>query len=173
MKFTNNSITFEKYPFACSIARRQEVIYKEEIRTIDLKAYTPTIQVGEELLFVQRLFVGELQKFAEQNSIPIVNRFDYWHYLLKPYLDCARTQREYDKIDKVLTNMGFPAFKIKKIREEIKMQVIRYNADTLVFEDEYLGFMDVLFAMYQIYDEKQFEDFYWRSMKVAFFHKLA
>jgi len=175
MKFENDSIEFEMYPFTCSAASWKKVISKSEIKTIDLKAVTATVQVGSELLFIQKKFNIDLERFAERNSIPIVNRIDYWHYLLKPIVNKISSEREIQEIDKLLNNWGFSNFKIKQIRDEIRDQLLKYNEDTLVFdsEEEYLGFMDVLFAMYQVYDEEQFEDFYWRAMKIAFSHKLV
>lgn len=175
MKFEKDSIKFEMYPFECSIASWQKNIMKSEIRTIDIKATTATIQVGEELLFVHDDDKRELKRFAERNSIPIVNRIDYWDYLLKPIVEKISSEREIREIDKLLNGWGFSDFKIKQIRDEIREQVLEYQEDTFMFdeEEEYLGFMDVLFAMYQVYEEEQFEDFYWRSMKIAFSHKLV
>jgi len=175
MKFENDSIKFEMYPFACSVASRKKVILRSEIKTIDIKAITATIQVGNELLFVQKDYNKELKKFAERNSIPFVNRIDYWSYILKPIVEKISSEREIREIDKLLNNWGFSDFKIKQIRDEIREQVLEYQEDTLLFdfEEEYLGFMDVLFAMYQVYEEEEFEDFYWRSMKIAFTHKLV
>ena len=175
MKFEKDSIKFEMYPFACSIASWQKKIGKSEIRTIDVKAVTATIQVGNELIFVEDRYKRDLRRFAERNSIPIVNRIDYWDYLLKPIVEKLSSEREIREIDKLLNSWGFSDFKIKQIRDEIREPVLEYQEDTFIFDskDEYLGFMDVLFAMYQVYEDEQFEDFYNRSMKIAFSHKLV
>lgn len=162
-----DKIIIYNYPFKPSLAFKNAVVFSTEIKNIDVNAYPPTIRVGNELIFISKKHKDKLILFSNFNQLPIVERNDIWSWILEPFLDTEYS----DETDKMLTEKllkyGLVESEVFKIRQEIKVQMLKYNFDTILWEWVYLGALDVLFAMRSKYNTEQFTDFYTRVMNIA------
>ena len=163
----NDFLTIEGYPFEPSIAYRQPTIKASEIDEIDSLSFPPTIKVGNELIFLTREKVKELEAFALRNHINIVPRPAIWSWILEPFLDTEYTPEAEEKAMEFLGNFGLTAEQIKSLRSEVEAQMISYNFDTMLWE--WIGFdtSDVLKAMRPAYSRDAYRDFYKRVMDIA------
>src|SRR5690606_30224193 len=123
----NDFLNIEGYPFEPSIAYRQPIIKANEIDEIDSLSYPPTIKVGNELIFLTREKVKELEAFALRNHIDIVPRPAIWSWILEPFLDSEYTPEAEEKAMEFLGNFGLTAEQIKSLRSEVEAQMISYN----------------------------------------------
>lgn len=161
----SNTIHFDNYPFAPSIAFIKKTLTADEIVNIDLKGIPPTIRVGEELIFVPATMNTELAEFAAVNHIPVVDRKDIWDWLMDPYLDTEYDEEKQERLNELLASYGLTKEKVLAIREEVEVQILKFN--TMFKEWFHLGALDVLCAMRPTYDAAQFAVFYSRLMNIA------
>ena len=162
-----DSITIHNYPFQPSIVFRQARIASEDIINVDIKAYPPTIRVGDELIFISIKHKDKLLLFSNVNQLPLVERADIWDWILEPFLDTEYADETHQRLNALLSNYGLTEDKVASIRHEVKTQMLKYNFDTMLWEWVHLGAIDVLFAMRTKYDTMQFADFYKRVMDIA------
>lgn len=164
---TLNEITVNNYLFKPSTAYKQTTFTAKEIINIDLTATPPTIRIGNELIFASAVQLKELKAFASTHHIPIVNRTDIWSWILEPFLDTEYTPATDQILTRKLDERGLTTEFIYALRQEVKMQMLKYNFDTILWEWVSLGMTDVLKAMKPIYTAEQFEVFYHRAMAIA------
>jgi hypothetical protein len=162
-----NSIHFDNYPFAPSIAFHKKTLAAEEIVNIDLKGIPPTIRTGNELIFVPATMGNELAAFAAANQLPVVDRKDLWSWLLEPFLDTEYTWEIHERLNGQLAAYGLTEENVQAIRDEVQVQMLKYNYDTMLWDWVHLGALDALSAMRPKYDAAQFAGFYRRLMDIA------
>ena len=163
----SNTIHFDNYPFAPSIAFNKKTLAADEIVNIDLKGIPPTIRIGDELIFVPATLNTELAEFAAANHIPVVDRKDLWSWLLEPFVDTEYTSEMHERLSRSLASYGLTEEKVLAIRDEVQIQMLKYNFDTMLWDWVHLGALDALSAMRTKYDAVQFADFYRRLMDIA------
>lgn len=163
----SDHIEIINYPFEPSIAYRQTKFMSNQIVDIDLKATPPTIKIQDELIFLTAEKKADLEKFAYQNNIKIIERQGIWEWILEPFLDTGFTVETDHRLTKQLEKYGLSDNQVKALRSEVEMQMFKYNFDTMLWEWASLGASDVLMAMRTKYDEEKFNDFYRRVMKIA------
>lgn len=162
-----DGIIFKDYPFAPAIACRQENIEAACISDIDINAHPLTIRVGHELLFVSVKDKDRLLLFANANHIPLVKRDDIWGWILEPFLDTEYTGDTHQRLNRQLATYGLSEEQVYTIRMEVKIQMLKYNFDTALWEWVSLGLKDVLCAMRAKYDATAFAAFYQKAMDIA------
>jgi len=162
-----DTISVDTYLFQPSIACRQTTFTAKEIVNIDLKAAPPSIRIGNELIFAPAIAIKELRAFAGAHHIPLVQRTDIWSWILEPFLDTPYSPATDQLLTRKLDELGLTAGFVYKLRQEVKMQMLKYNFDTILWEWVSLGLPDVLKAMWAAYTAEQFEDFYQRAMAIA------
>ncbi len=163
----SDSITFEQYPFQPSIVFAPQSITASDIIDIEIDAAPPALRVGNELLFVSAMQRDELRSYAIAHEIPLIKRENVWGWLLEPFLDTEYTSENHQRLNEWLARYGLSAENVMSIREEVRIQMLKYNFDTMLWEWGFLGLLDVLSAMRPKYDTKQFADFYQRAMEIA------
>lgn len=162
-----NSIHFENYPFAPSIAFHKKILAADDMVNIDLKSAPPTIRIGDELIFVPATLKTELAEFAAANHIPVIDRKDLWDWLLEPFLDTEYDWENHERLNGLLATYGLTEEKVLAIRDEVQTQMLKYNFDSMLWDWVHLGALDVLCAMRPKYDATQLADFYRRVMDIA------
>ncbi|MBN8678954.1 MAG: hypothetical protein J0M29_12070 [Chitinophagales bacterium] len=160
-------IKIENYPFEPSIAFRQSIIKAEHIEDIDCKSYPATLRVGDDLIFLSRENIEELEAFAKRNKIELVERPPIWGWILEPFLDTEFTAEANEATIKLLNSYGLTTDQIRSLRAEVETQMLKYNFDTMLWEWGGFDASDVLRAMRTKYKKDQFEDFYKRVMQIA------
>ena len=169
--FENRNMTFLNYPFEPSIAFRRSVFKAEEIKSVDLSSIPPAIEINNDLIFISAMFKDELIAFCKANDIKSIERTDVWCLILEPYLDTEFTDDKSIANEKLLAECGLTKESVSAMREEIGEQMYKYNFDTMLWEWVHLGLEDVLSAMRTKYSKDEFNDFYWRAMKIALLEK--
>lgn len=160
-------ITFTAYPFQPALVCKQTTITASDIINIGINAAPPSIRIGNELIFVPATLKRELLFYANRHQIPLVERGYIWDLLLEPFLDTEYTPETHQRLNGILAGYGLSAETIQVIREEVRIQMLKYNFDTMLWEWVSLGLLDVLSAMRPQYDTDQFADFYRRAMEIA------
>jgi hypothetical protein len=163
----SDSIIFEQYPFQPSIVFNKATIAASDMIDIDIDAAPPSVRVGDELIFVSAMQRDELRSYAIAHQIPLVKRENVWYWLLEPFLDTEYTSENHRRLNEWLARYGLSAENVMSIREEVRIQMLKYNFDTMLWEWGFLGLLDVLSAMRPKYDTEQFADFYRRAMEIA------
>ena len=166
-------LKIENYPFEPSIAYRQSVFKIDQIDDIDFKSYPPTFRIGNELIFLPSEKKVELEDFAKKNNIKTVERPMIWNWILEPFLDTELTTDTDQRLTKLLENYSLTTDQVKSLREEVEIQMLKYNFDTMLWEWEGLDASDVLLAMRTKYKKSEYVDFYSRVMKIALLTKKA
>ena len=82
-----NSIKITNYPFEPSAVYPEKEIEYQEIAEIHLEKFPPTLKIGDELIFISRNFVDELEAFASRNNIKTAKRSSPWDCISEPFLD--------------------------------------------------------------------------------------
>lgn len=165
--FGDNFIKLENYPFEPSIAFKKAVFKSEEIDDIDCKAYPPTIRIKEELIFVNRENISELERFATRNNVQAFERKNIWSWILEPFLDTEFTTETDRHLTTLLENYGLTPEQVNALRAEVEIQMLKYNFDTMLWEWVQFDASDVLRAMRTKYNKSEFADFYRRVMNIA------
>ncbi|MGO4292411.1 hypothetical protein [Chitinophaga sp. RAB17] len=164
---TADTINVDHYLFQPSIAYQQTTFAAKDIRSIDLTSSPPTIQIGNELIFAPAIPVKTLKAFANTHQIPIVRRTNIWSWILEPFLDTPYSAATDQLLTRKLEELGLSDEFIYTLRQEVKMQMLKYNFDTTLWEWVSLDLLDVLKAMWAKYTPEQFGDFYRRAMAIA------
>jgi len=164
-------IEITNYPFEPSIAYRQTHFSAKEIRNIDYKSYPPTIQIDNELIFLSAEKRTELEIFAQNNDMKLIERQDIWGWILEPFLDTEFADDENTHLMKLLNEYGLTENMVSEIRNKVGPQMIKYNFDTMLWEWVNLGASDVLRAMRLKLDKSDFRDFYKQVMEIALLDK--
>lgn len=164
-------LKIENYPFEPSIAYKQTIFRGEQIGDIDFKSCPPTIRVGDELIFLTREKKDELEEFAKRNNIKTVERPMIWGWILEPFLDTEFTLEADNRLTKLLGSYGLTADKIKSLRTEVKIQMLKYNFDTMLWEWGGFDASDVLRAMRTKYNKDEYQNFYKQVMEIALLTK--
>ena len=167
----NDFLKIVNYPFEPSIAYRQTTFSANTIDDIDIRSYPPTIRIGDELIFLSREKKPELEKFAADNNVKIVERPNIWGAILEPFLDTELTPEDDRRFLHFLESFGLTASEVNSLRAEVGSQMLKYNFDTMLWE--WVGFdaSDVLRAMRTKYNKDKFRDFYKRVMGIALLTK--
>jgi len=82
-------------------------------------------------------------------------------------LDTEYSVETNERLNLLLAKFGLAIDMVASIRQEVKIQMLKYNFDTMIWEWIHLGALNVLCAMRSKYDVKQFADFYSRVMEIA------
>jgi hypothetical protein len=162
-----DELIISDYLFEPSIAFRKPNIQVSQITDIDLNAYPPTVRVGDEVIFLSSQHKDNLRLFAYANQIPITERPDIWSWILEPFLDTEFTNDTNERVNHLLRRYGLDENAVTELRNEIKIQMLKYNFDTMLWEWVNLGANDALSAMRTKYESNVYSDFYWRVMKIA------
>lgn len=173
LTFGDDFLKIKNYPFEPSIAYKQSIIKVNQIDEIDLKSYPPTINVGNELIYLTTEKKVELEEFATKHNVKSVERQWIWTWLLEPFLDTEYTLETDQRLAKLLEDYGLSIEKVKLIREEVRTQMMKYNFDTMIWEWGGFNADDVLKAMRTKYNKEEFEDFYKRVMQIALLTKIT
>ena len=167
IKIERDYIQINGYPFQPSIAYGQIKILVNLIDDIDIESYPPTVKIKDELIFLTSEKRDELKEFARRNGLKIVKRPDIWGWILEPFLDTEFTKETNERLIRLLNEYGLKKETIDSIRTEVKIQMIKYNFDTMLWEWGGLGAEDVLKAMRTKYSKDDFNEFYGKVMKLA------
>lgn len=160
----SNSIAFKNYPFKPSFVYGNKEIFAKDITEIHLDTYPPTIKIKGELVFISRLQLEELSKFANENNVPLVKRNSNWSLINEPFLDTQFTEEQLIRTKEILAQNGFSESELKELRTFIGPQMYKYNA--ILWDWMNLGLDDVLSAMRKKLSQTAFEKFYWKAMEI-------
>lgn len=163
---SRDAILIKNYPFEPSIAFPEKEFKYHEIDAICLDAAPNYFKVGNELIFVTAEMTDELRDFAERHRIKIFNQTWNWDRLLEPFIDT-----EFDEVSKrrtmtLLGENGISEKEVNSLRKEVGGQMLKYNFDTMLWDWNSLGLLDVLSAMRVKNTKKEFRDFYQRAMEI-------
>lgn len=165
-KILENDILIEGYPFEPSSVFPKRLVSHQKIAEVHLDNYPPTMQIGNELVFIERTKIEQLEDFAIRHNVKLVKRNSNWDWITEPFLDTEFTPEQQAKTIELLVKNGFTETEILDLREEIREQMFKYNFDTMLWEWNCLGLSDVLSAMRVKYDRPAFEVFYWKAMEI-------
>ncbi|MDR0195054.1 MAG: hypothetical protein LBI73_08005 [Myroides sp.] len=160
-------IQVKDYPFEPSIAYDQTTFKKEDITDIDYNARPMTIRIDDELVFISTEHKEALIHFASKNKIKIVQRPAIWDLILEPFLDTEFTEESNKRVTRLLVKYGLTLEQINQLRDEVEIQMLKYNFDTTLWEWCSLNASDVLKAMRPKYNQIDFRIFYKKVMEIA------
>ncbi|WP_240485472.1 hypothetical protein [Myroides marinus] len=160
-------IQVKNYPFEPSIAYNQTLIKKEDIVDFDYDAQPMTIRIKNELIFISVEHKEALIHFADKNKIKIVQRPAIWDLILEPFLDTEFTEESNKRVTRLLVKYGLTLEQINQLRDEVEIQMLKYNFDTTLWEWCSLNASDVLKAMRPKYNQINFRIFYKKVMEIA------
>ena len=167
--FTEEGIQFQEYPFAPSIIYPSKLLVVADIEEINEKAAPPEIRTKQgDILFISAVQKDDLLKFAKQNKLPVIHRFDIWDQLLEPFLDTEFGDEEKKRTLRILEQNGISRKECETIREEVSKVIIPCNFATGLWDWAHLGLKDLLSALRGILSEADFQKFYWDAMEIAF-----
>lgn len=169
--FDDNTITFINYPFEPSIVYKEATLNASSIDDIDTTGHPPTVKTGNELIFVGAKQRNELIKFATDNAIKTVKREDIWSWILEPFLDTEYTNETNNALNKLLAEYGLNEKSVCSLRQEVKIQMLKYNFDTMLWDWVNLNAPDVLRAMRTKYNTEEYRKFYRKVMDIALLTK--
>ena len=161
-----NLIQIENYPFEPSIAYPNKRLTKNNIEAICTTSYPPLIKVENEVIFISREKHIELEEFIKRNGIKTFKETRNWNWILEPYVDTEYTDETDKRLRKLLLDNGIDEIELKKIRDEVGIQMYKYNFDTMLWDWGGLGLSDVLCAMRVKYVKDEFRDFFNRAMEI-------
>lgn len=166
--FKDNNIEIKDYPFKPSVLYFNSIIQGSNIHDINLKSRPLTINISNnELVFIAFKHKENLEEFAIKNKIPIIERPRIWEWILEPFLDTEFTNDSKLKVTKNLKEYALNEEVVESLRNEVKIQMYKYNFDTMLWEWISLDACDVLLAIRPKYKEEKFKEFYFRVMKIA------
>jgi hypothetical protein len=170
--FEETLITVTNYPFEPSIAFRGSAINASLIKCIYANI-RPSVQIGDEHIFLSATNKEQILRFAESNSIKISEQSWIWSWILEPFLDTEFTSEHKNRLNELLVDYGLTDTEVNGIRNEVKEQMLKYNFDTMLWEWVDLNLYDVLCAMRVKYSPDEFRIFYWKAMRIALLPKLT
>ena len=160
IEFEKNEILFPNgYFFKQSIVNKTRKIDSTSISEINLDTYPPSlVYQDKEIIFIKQECKDEFEQFAQRNDIQVVERFDIWEHINRPYLDTEFEEKEKIESVKLLSENGISKTELSKIRKKvIKTMFINF----LAWEWTYLGLFDYL--NWTFLTKKK----YWWSMEIA------
>jgi len=159
---------FQEYPFSPSIIYPSKLLMATDIKEINEKAAPPEIRTQQgEVLFIPATQKDDLVKFAEQNKLPVIHRFDIWDLLLEPFLDTEFKVEEKERTLRILEQNGVNQKECERIRAEVSDVMLLYNFSAGLWEWVHLGLADLLSAQGGTMTEPEFHKFYWDAMEIA------
>ena len=171
VKIDNNELYFGNYPFEPAFVFKNKRIGASQIEAIYFSTFPISLKIGEDLIFVSTAQEDELKAFAIKNQIPMLDRKRNWNGLTEPFLDAEYSIAEQEKTLEQLQIIGFTQAEVEQIRQEIEKPLTKYN--NVFWEEYFLGLYDVLLAMRPIYNQKQFNDFYWKAIEIEQRNKVV
>ena len=165
--FINDYIEISNYPFKPASIYPSKKIRAENISDISIISSPLTLRLNNELIFISATLKNDLCKYANDNTIKIVERTFNWDFILDPFLDTEFSNEDEKRTTNYLLKNGITVEEITEIRTLVKDQMMKYNFDTVLWEWVSLGLSDVLQAMRPKLDESNFYDFYWKAMDIA------
>ncbi len=160
MEITSKEILFPHgYFFKQSPVHKTKKIDRDQISEINLNTYPPSLVYHHnEIIFLRDESKEELEIFAKNNSIPVVDRFDIWEHINRPFLDTEFEEYEKSMSIQQLDENGISKSELNRIRIKAgKTMCINF----LVWEWIYLGLFDYL-SWTWLYKKK-----YWWAMDVG------
>ena len=120
--------------------------------------------------YISAQFKNQLEQFARDNQIPIIDRFDIWDSILEVYLDTEISEEHAKNTYKILNKYGLTKTIVDDWRERVKNPMVGYNFGTMLWDWVHLGQWDMLSAL-KLFEKKigkkEFEKIYWKSMEIA------
>lgn len=143
IEFRESEICFPNgYFFKQSPAHKSRKIKSAHISEINLNTYPPSLVYQEnEIIFLKSEFKVKLEEFAERNEIPIVERFDIWEHINRPYLDTEFEKHEEIESNQLLSKNGIDTTELEQIRKKIGKTMVK---NYIAWEWAYLGLFDYL-----------------------------
>lgn len=141
--FANGELLFPNgYFFKPSLLHKTRKIASNHITEVNLHTYPPSlVRNHQEVLFVLPDAKRELEIFAKDHSLPIVERTDIWELLCRPYLDTELSAEENQQDLRLLEQNGLEAHEVANVRKRISRTMwLNY----LIWEWTYLGLFDYL-----------------------------
>lgn len=179
ISFHDYGIEFRNYPYQPASIYPSGRISLEAIKESDPDQPPPEIRIEGEILFVPATLREDLRRFALDHSIPIVKRIDIWDLLLDPFLDTEFDDQYKERSLKLLEECGVSREESKQIRRFVAKAMEAYNFTSMLWEWVHLGLFDVLEAFRGVLSgqrhklaPREYEEFYWRAMKIAFQGKI-
>lgn len=166
-----DNIQFENYIFEPSTVYTNNTIKAKEITDIAIKSGPISIRINDELIFVGYDQIEEIEKFIIDNEIKIVERNFLIEWILEPFLDTEYNEKRDIELNEIFSNYGLDTKFVNDLRSEVEIQMLKYNFDTMIWEWCSLGTKDVLRALRPKYSKKEFNEFYWKIMKIALLEK--
>jgi len=143
IEIKEQEILFPKgYFFKQSEIHNKGKVTAEDISEINMGIF-PHILVfrNQEMIFIKTEYEIQLTEFAQRNNIPIIDRFDIWEHINRPFLDTEFEPEEEIASQKLLAENGISATELKTIRKKIgRTMFINFR----VWEWNYLGLYDYL-----------------------------
>jgi hypothetical protein len=138
-----SAIHFPKgYYFSVSPLHSKKKLLASEIQEVHLNTFPPSVLTkSKEIVFLKNGLRLNLEYFARLHRLPIVDRFDVWEHLNRPFLDTTFDENEKRLSLKKLQAAGFNQAELKRIRKRIAPTMLR---NMLVWEYRYLGLFDYL-----------------------------
>lgn len=160
LEIKESEIHFPKgYFFKQSPVHKSRKIESTHISEINLDTNPPSLVYKEnEIIFLKIEYKIIVEEFAERNKIPIVERFDIWEHINRPYLDTEFEEHEKIESKKLLAKNGVDATELKKIRKRISKTMF---LNFLAWEWAYLGLFDYLNWTFLTKNK------YWWAMEIA------
>jgi hypothetical protein len=140
----------------------------EDIKEINERSAPLEIKTKQgETLFILAAQKDDLLKFAKENKLLVIPRFDIWYLLLEPFLDTVFEDEEKERTLRILEQNGISQKECEIIRDEVSKVMILYNFATGLWDWAHLGLMDLLSAQRGVLSEVDFQKFYWYAMEIA------
>ena len=159
-------IVFLNYPFPPASVFPDGFLRAGQIRDIDPVVVPAEIRLKTgEILLAWNVHGAELESFARENRVPLVQRRNNWRDLLEPCLDAEISQGEEQAAVRRLEKQGFTRDEINKIRKKIQRAMLSYNSHA--WEENHLGLWEVLEAVYRVSFAWKFKRFYHDAMRIA------
>jgi hypothetical protein len=165
--FDTDYLTFKNYLFDNSFVSINSKITAKDIINICVTSYPPTIRIDNELIFISAEYRQAISAFADRNKISLSERVELWDWILEPFLDTEFTDEHKERLYNLLEKYGLGRQTVDNLRETVKEQMMKYNFDTMIWEWEMFGALDVLLAMRPKLNAADFNYFYKHVMEIA------
>ncbi len=160
LEIKESEICFPKgYFFKQSPVQKFLKIESAHISEINLNTNPPSLVYQEnEIVFLKVEYKIILEEFAARNNIPIVERFDIWEHINRPYLDTEFEEHEKLESEQLLAKNGIDTLELKQIRKKAGRTM---SLNFIAWEWAYLGLFDYL--NWTFLTKKK----YWWAMEIA------
>lgn len=161
-----DTVVFLNYPFPPASVFPDGLVRAGQVKDIDPVAVPPEVRLKTgEILFAWNVSPRDMEGFARNNQIPLVQRRDNWCDLLAPYLDLEFSEPEQLAAIRRLEKQGFTRPEIEKIRRSVDSAMRSYNS--VAWKDNHLGLAELLEAVGQKSYAWRFKRFYHNAMTVS------